>query len=142
MQQALQASGLPAHRLEVEVTEAVLLDDTPMTLSVLHALHDLGVHISLDDFGTGYSSLSYLRRFPFDRLKIDRSFVVDAAKGGDGLAIVQAVCSLGRQPAHGDHRRGRRNRRAAECRGRRGLQTMCRATCSACPARPRPSPNC
>ncbi len=91
---ALQDTGLPAQRLELEITESVLLDDTEHALSVLHALRQHGVRISLDDFGTGYSSLSYLRRFPFDKIKIDRSFVQDAAQGGDAQAIVRAICSL------------------------------------------------
>jgi len=93
---ALQASGLPAERLELEITEAVLLEDTELALSVLQALRAHGIRLSMDDFGTGYSSLGYLRRFPFDRLKIDRSFVVDAAQGGGALAIIEAITSLGR----------------------------------------------
>ncbi|HEY2135910.1 MAG TPA: PAS-domain containing protein, partial [Xanthobacteraceae bacterium] len=76
---ALGASGLPARRLEVEITEAVLLQNNEATLATLHQLRDLGVHIAMDDFGTGYSSLSYLRSFPFDKIKIDRSFISDIA---------------------------------------------------------------
>src|SRR4029077_4526271 len=71
---ALEASGLPARRLELEITESVLLQNSEATLAVLHELRAFGVRISLDDFGTGYSSLSYLRSFPFDKIKIDRSF--------------------------------------------------------------------
>ncbi|MDO9286166.1 MAG: EAL domain-containing protein [Aquabacterium sp.] len=93
---ALHDSGLPPQRLELEITEAVLLDDTEQALSVLHAMRERGIRISMDDFGTGYSSLSYLRRFPFDKIKIDRSFIQDAALGGDALAIVGAISSLGR----------------------------------------------
>jgi diguanylate cyclase (GGDEF)-like protein len=89
-------AGLPPQRLMLEITEAALLHDTEDTLAVLRALRQRGVRIALDDFGTGYSSLSYLRRFPFDKLKIDRSFVVDAAQGGDALTIIAAVSSLGR----------------------------------------------
>jgi len=93
---ALHDSGLPPQRLELEITEAVLLDDTERALSVLHAMRERGIRISMDDFGTGYSSLSYLRRFPFDKIKIDRSFIQDAAQGGDALAIVGAISNLGR----------------------------------------------
>jgi diguanylate cyclase (GGDEF)-like protein len=93
--EALEAAGMPAHRLEVEITEAVLLRDTDHALSVLHALRERGVRIAMDDFGTGYSSLSYLRRFPFDRIKIDRSFITDVHSSGDALAIVHAINGLG-----------------------------------------------
>ncbi|MDO8376688.1 MAG: EAL domain-containing protein, partial [Aquabacterium sp.] len=72
------------------------LQDDEQTLAMLHQLRALGVRISMDDFGTGYSSLSYLRSFPFDKIKIDRSFIQDAARGGDALAIVGAISSLGR----------------------------------------------
>jgi diguanylate cyclase (GGDEF)-like protein/PAS domain S-box-containing protein len=93
---ALAQSGLPAHRLELEITESVLLQNSEATLSTLHALRGNGVRISLDDFGTGYSSLSYLRSFPFDKIKIDRSFVEDVTSREDSLAIVRAVAGLGR----------------------------------------------
>ena len=92
---ALAASGLPASRLELEITEGVLLQDTEATLETLHQLRRLGVRISLDDFGTGYSSLNYLRNFPFDKIKIDRSFVNDLAQNTDCEAIVRAVTGLG-----------------------------------------------
>jgi diguanylate cyclase (GGDEF)-like protein len=91
----LATEGLPPTRLELEVTESVLLEDTEATLRTLRQLRDLGVRVSLDDFGTGYSSLSYLRSFPFDKIKIDRSFVREATANANGAAIVQAIASLG-----------------------------------------------
>ena len=90
---ALAASGLPAHRLELEITEAVLIRDDEAALDILHQLREIGVQIALDDFGTGYSSLSYLQRFPFDKIKIDRCFVNDLAEAG-GSSIVQAVVNI------------------------------------------------
>jgi EAL domain-containing protein (putative c-di-GMP-specific phosphodiesterase class I) len=92
---ALGKSGLPAHRLELEITEKVLLEDTEATLSILNQLRDLGVQISMDDFGTGYSSLGYLRKFPFDKIKIDQSFIRDMSAREDSMAIVRAVMGLG-----------------------------------------------
>jgi diguanylate cyclase (GGDEF)-like protein len=93
---ALARSGLDARRLELEITESVLLADNEATIATLHQLRDLGVRISMDDFGTGYSSLSYLRSFPFDKIKIDRSFVRDLSAHGDCAAIIKAVTGLGR----------------------------------------------
>jgi diguanylate cyclase (GGDEF)-like protein len=93
---ALAASGLPAARLELEITESVLLEADPRTLAVLHELHALGIRIVMDDFGTGFSSLNYLRSFPFDKIKIDKSFVDDVSKGGDSIAIVRAIIDLAR----------------------------------------------
>jgi diguanylate cyclase (GGDEF)-like protein len=93
--QALDESGLAAHRLEVEITEATLLTDSQRTLETLHALRKLGVRIAMDDFGTGYSSLSYLRSFPFDKLKIDQSFIRDLGEAGDSAAIVRAIAGMG-----------------------------------------------
>jgi diguanylate cyclase (GGDEF)-like protein len=93
---ALEDSGLPACRLELEITESVLLQDSDATLATLHKLRSLGVRISMDDFGTGYSSLSYLRSFPFDKIKIDRSFVSELATRDDSMAIVRAVTGLGK----------------------------------------------
>lgn len=92
---ALSASGLDASRLELEITESVLLDDTEANLETLHTLRQLGIRISMDDFGTGYSSISYLRRFPFDKIKIDRSFVRDAGTNADAAAIIRAIVRLG-----------------------------------------------
>ncbi|CAH2602064.1 EAL domain-containing protein [Rhodovastum atsumiense] len=94
VREALAASGLPPHRLELEITETVLLHDTVATLALLEQLKGLGISIALDDFGTGYSSLSYLRKFPFDRVKIDKSFVDDVGPGSEAVAIIQAVTSL------------------------------------------------
>jgi diguanylate cyclase (GGDEF)-like protein len=91
---ALAASGLPAHRLELEITEAVLIRDDDAALAVLHQLRAIGVRIALDDFGTGYSSLSYLQRFPFDKIKIDRCFVNDIAEPDGSSSIVQAVVNI------------------------------------------------
>ncbi len=93
--QALSQARLDPGRLELEITESVLLLESDDTLAALHHLRDLGVRISMDDFGTGYSSLSYLRRFPFDRIKIDRSFIADIEKKSDCRAIIRAVASLG-----------------------------------------------
>jgi diguanylate cyclase (GGDEF)-like protein len=92
---ALVASGLAPERLELEITESVLLQDTEMTVSMLHQLRQLGVRIAMDDFGTGYSSLSYLRSFPFDKIKIDQSFVREMSQRADCLAIVRSVANLG-----------------------------------------------
>jgi diguanylate cyclase (GGDEF)-like protein len=91
---ALSASGLPANRLELEITEAVLIRDDAAALEILHQLRAIGVRIALDDFGTGYSSLSYLQRFPFDKIKIDRSFVNDIAGPDGSSCIVQAVVNI------------------------------------------------
>jgi len=91
---ALAAAGLPAHRLEVEITESVLMQNSEATLATLHRLRELGVKISMDDFGTGYSSLSYLRSFPFDKIKIDRCFISGLATGDDSVAIVLAIAGL------------------------------------------------
>jgi diguanylate cyclase (GGDEF)-like protein len=92
---ALANSGLSPQRLELEITESVLLEDNEMTLSLLHQLRNLGVSIALDDFGTGYSSLSYLRSFPLDKIKIDQSFIRDLSEHPDSLAIVQSITRLG-----------------------------------------------
>jgi diguanylate cyclase (GGDEF)-like protein/PAS domain S-box-containing protein len=92
---ALKQSGLPARRLELEITETLVLEKSSQVLATLHALRALGVRISMDDFGTGYSSLSYLRSFPFDKIKIDRSFVRDLGSDRDAQAIVRSIISLG-----------------------------------------------
>lgn len=92
----LAESGLPPERLELEITETVLLQGSAENVETLHQLRLMGISIVLDDFGTGYSSLSYLRMFPFDKIKIDRSFVHELAKNADCAAIVSAVAGLGR----------------------------------------------
>jgi diguanylate cyclase (GGDEF)-like protein len=92
---ALTNSGLAANRLELEITESVLLNESQTTLATLRQIKELGVRIAMDDFGTGYSSLSYLRSFPFDRIKIDRSFIRDLGESEESVAIVRAVTSLG-----------------------------------------------
>jgi diguanylate cyclase (GGDEF)-like protein/PAS domain S-box-containing protein len=93
--QTLAAAGLSADRLELEITEAVLLEQNEANIGTLHQLRALGARIAMDDFGTGYSSLSYLRSFPFDKIKIDRSFVFDSIAGQQGEAIIRTIAELG-----------------------------------------------
>jgi EAL domain-containing protein (putative c-di-GMP-specific phosphodiesterase class I) len=93
---ALEDSGLAANRLEIEITESVMMQDSPQTIELLNELRRLGVRVAMDDFGTGFSSLSYLRSFPFDRIKIDRSFVRDVDNHADARAIVRAIAGMGR----------------------------------------------
>jgi EAL domain-containing protein (putative c-di-GMP-specific phosphodiesterase class I) len=90
-----RTSGLAPERLELEVTEALLLENSESVLSILHAIRGLGVRISMDDFGTGYSSLSYLRMFPFDKIKIDGSFVRGIGFNKESKAIIRAIMGLG-----------------------------------------------
>ena len=92
---ALASSGLPGSRLELEITETILLEKTERNVSILNQLRGLGVRISMDDFGTGYSSIGYLRSFPFDKIKIDQSFVRDLLVDEGSLAIVRAIARLG-----------------------------------------------
>jgi EAL domain-containing protein (putative c-di-GMP-specific phosphodiesterase class I) len=92
---ALASSGLPAARLELEITESILLERCKHNVRILDQLHELGVRIALDDFGTGYSSIGYLRSFNFDKLKIDQSFVRDLLSDEKSLAIVRAIVGLG-----------------------------------------------
>ena len=91
----LAETGLPATRLEIEITESSLLEESEVTQENLAAIHDAGIRIAMDDFGTGYSSLSYLRRFPIDKIKIDRSFMKDAETSPDARAIIRAIAGLG-----------------------------------------------
>lgn len=93
---ALSASHIDPGRLEIEITESVLLNNSDSTLDILHQLRGMGVRIAMDDFGTGYSSLSYLRSFPFDKIKIDGTFIHDLTNSEDALVIVRAVASLGK----------------------------------------------
>ncbi|WP_256926741.1 bifunctional diguanylate cyclase/phosphodiesterase [Sphingomonas sp. TZW2008] len=92
--QALSESGLPPQRLELEITESLFIDNPAATLASLHSLRALGVRVALDDFGTGYSSLSYLRAFPFDKIKIDRSFIIDLLNGDGATAIIKSITTL------------------------------------------------
>ena len=94
--ETLKQTGLAATRLELEITETLVLEKSAQVLATLHALRSLGVRISMDDFGTGYSSLSYLRSFPFDKIKIDQSFVRDLGSNRDAQAIVRSIISLGK----------------------------------------------
>lgn len=95
-QQLLDEVGLPAHKLELEVTESVFMDDIQHTIQTLQNLHAIGVELAIDDFGTGYSSLSYLRQFPIDRLKIDQSFIRNALNDQDDASIARTIIALGR----------------------------------------------
>ena len=93
---SLAETGLDPTRFEIEITEGVLLHDSDANFAVLHKMRDLGIRIALDDFGTGHSSLSYLRTFPFDKIKIDRSFVTELESRADCRTIVRAVIELAR----------------------------------------------
>lgn len=97
VERTLRETGLPPDRLELEITESLLIRNSDQALSVIHRLRALGVQVSLDDFGTGYSALNYLQRFPFDILKIDRSFTAELGRDGASLPIVEAIVRL----AHG-----------------------------------------
>jgi diguanylate cyclase (GGDEF)-like protein len=94
IEDALARSGLAANRLELEITESVMLQDNDRNLTILHQIRDLGIRIAMDDFGVGYSSMSYLRRFPFDRIKIDRMFVADLEQAGEAVYFVRAIVGL------------------------------------------------
>jgi len=116
---ALAASGLDPRRLEIEITESVFLQDRNGTLTTLHQLRALGIKVAMDDFGTGYSSLTYLQCFPFDKIKIDRSFVSGVENNAASLSIVRAVAALARgmgmtTTAEGVETEEQRDRIAAE----------------------------
>jgi EAL domain-containing protein (putative c-di-GMP-specific phosphodiesterase class I) len=91
----LDATGLRASSLVLEITESVIMQDTEANLATLHALKEIGVRLAIDDFGTGYSSLSYLQKFPVDILKIDKSFVDGVARGGSEAALARTIVALG-----------------------------------------------
>ncbi|MBS1240002.1 MAG: diguanylate cyclase domain protein, partial [Proteobacteria bacterium] len=92
--QTLAASGLAPSRLEVEITESLFLESSDTVLETLNALKAIGVRIALDDFGTGFSSLSYLRKYPFDKIKIDRSFIIELLEKDEAGAVVKAITDL------------------------------------------------
>jgi len=94
LRRALQHSGLPAHQLELELTESLLLHNTHAMLDLVRRLKRMGVKLAIDDFGTGYSSLSYLKRFEVDKLKIDQTFVRDLLTDPDDAAIVRAIIQM------------------------------------------------
>ena len=94
VREALADTGLEARRLELEITETALLEGSEATIAALTELRSLGVRVAMDDFGTGYASLSYLQKFPFDRIKIDRSFIDDITNGGNAQEIVRSVITL------------------------------------------------
>ena len=132
---ALADPGMAANRLQLEITESVLMHNTFATLATLHELRKLGVQIAMDDFGTGYSSLSYLRSFPFDKIKIDRSFIQDLSNGAEPLAIVHAVAGLA--SASTWSRPPKASRRSSSWkRCRPSAAPRCRAICSARRSRP------
>ena len=128
---ALADSGLAANRLELEITESVFLRDSATTLEILHRLRDLGVRISMDDFGTGYSSLSYLRSFPFDKIKIDASFVRELASREDSMAIVRAVTGLARSLRKSRPLQRASRQANSSLSSARKVATRCRGICSA-----------
>ena len=129
---ALASSGLAAGRLEIEVTETALLDDKSLTRQYIEELKQLGVRIALDDFGTGYSSLSYLHKLPLDKIKIDRSFLIDVTQNARSLELLKGIVNLSRPLGLSRHRRRRRDVRAARRSWRsRSNPTSFRVSCSA-----------
>jgi len=95
LEQVLRSSALPPNRIELEITETALLNETATTQDMLDRFRSIGVGVSLDDFGTGYSSLSHLRTFPFSKIKIDGSFVRDLGRDASSVAVIRAVCNIG-----------------------------------------------
>ena len=125
--QVLLETGLAPNRLELEITEGVLIDDFSRAVSILRRLKSLGVRIAMDDFGTGYSSLSYLQSFPFDKIKIDQAFVANLERNPQSAAIIRAVIGLGRGLNPSGYRRRRRDRRAAGISSAARIATKSRA---------------
>ena len=117
---ALAATGLAPSRLELEITEAVLLDRTERNVQILQQLREIGVRISMDDFGTGFSSLSYLRSFPFDKIKIDQSFVENLSNDGRSQTIVSAITGLGLSFGMSTAAEGVETEEQMECLGVKG----------------------
>jgi len=128
--EALNAAGLAAGRLIIEVTESIMINDAEQAISTLHALRATGIAIAMDDFGTGYSSLSYLRRFPFDKIKIDKTFIDEMGSGEGGVALVRAATALAKAFAMEAVAEGSRPRSNFRARRRRGAW-RCRVTSSA-----------
>jgi predicted signal transduction protein with EAL and GGDEF domain len=122
LHQILLESGLSPSRLELEITEGVLIGDFARAVSILRRLKALGVRIAMDDFGTGYSSLSYLQSFPFDRIKIDEAFVANLRHSQQASTIIRAVIALGPWTESPGPGRGRGNRRAAQISRQRTVQ--------------------
>ena len=126
----LASAGLPAARLELEITESLFLAESKTNLATLRSLRALGVGISMDDFGTGYSGLSYLRAFPFDKIKIDRSFISELGESGDCMAIIKAITILDRASAFPPWRKA--SRQKSNLHGcAKPAARKCRAICSA-----------
>ena len=96
LEQILAETGLPASRLELEITESSIIQDKERSLNALRQIRSLGVTIAIDDFGTGYSSLETLRSFPFDRIKLDRSFMSEVEESAQARAVIRAVLALGK----------------------------------------------
>ena len=119
---ALATSGLPASRLELEITELVLMQENEGAFAILRQFHDLGIRIAMDDFGTGYSSLGYLRSFPFDKIKIDQSFIRDLSTQARQRRDHSRRGRIEQQLRHHDNRRGRGDRGAARATDFGGLQ--------------------
>jgi hypothetical protein len=117
-------------RLEIEITESLFLESSGPILEVLHGLKQIGVRIALDDFGTGFSSLSYLRRFPFDKIKIDRSFILELLSEQEASAVVKAITDLARRSTWKPPPRASRNSNRSK-RSARTAAPTCKATCSA-----------
>ena len=137
----MQVQACASPDFELEITKSILLADSEATLATLHRLRALGVSISMDDFGTGYSSLSYLRIFPFDKIKIDRSFISELSENGDCMAIVRAVTTLGASLGISTTAEGVETRSNATGCARKAVR-RCRVICSAGQYPPARSEDC